>query len=71
MTKEKLIEQYEYKIKYCDKLLKHILDKKRVLRNYRNKSDDEYSELCSDRKMIAVQRQCYIQFISDIEYELD
>ncbi len=74
MTKEKLINQYKGKIEDCDILLKSIKDNVRKLRHKEMNTDEKINELnyfASDRKMISAQRQCYVQFISDIEYELD
>ncbi len=74
MTKGKLINQYQEKIGVCDILLNSIMEKKRKLRKEGiviGDNTDEWNALCSERQIISAQRQCYVQFISDIEDELD
>ncbi len=69
MTKEKLIKNYQEKVEICDIKLKSIAENMRECR--RGEGPWDKDELITDRKIEATQRQCYIQFISDIEYELD
>ncbi len=68
MTKEKLIQQYKEKIELCDNRLESIAKNKRELRHGKGPWDKE--ELIQDRKIESAQRQCYVQFVSDLEYEL-
>jgi hypothetical protein len=75
MTKQKLIEQYQSKITDCDTLLNAIKEKKRKIRKdgivLGENSANEWNDLCNERSTISAQRQCYVQIISDLEYELD
>ncbi len=71
MTKEKLIEQYNQKIKNCDILLEAVRVSKGKLRHRGNNNDSLRNELSKDYHISSAQRQCYIQIVSDLEYELD
>ena len=71
MNKQKLIEQYNHKIKNCEILLKSYKDLRIKLRHEGDKDAAEISELSKHRAIQSAQRQCYIQFVSDLEYELE
>ena len=75
MTKQKLIKQYQKKIADCDIRIK---SSQRQIRAIRNSVDDSsymdssiYLDESKDMAIASAQRQCYIQFISDIEDELE
>ena len=74
MTKEKLIKRYENQIKHhYDVLILVIKNKNRKLRNCMPNYTDtiEFAHLSSERRILQAQRQCTVQFISDLEDELD
>ncbi len=69
----KLISEYESRISDCDIILNKILDQKRKIRKiniteYLNNED--YVSLQKDWKHYSAQKQCYIQFVSDLKSEL-
>jgi hypothetical protein len=72
MKKEKLIQQYKQRIeKMYDPLIEGIVDNMKALRgndDYAN--SEEWRELQTDRKIKTAEKQCYVQFISDLEWEL-
>jgi hypothetical protein len=69
MTKQKLIQQYKEKIEICETKLKKLGENVREFR--RGAGPWDIDELRKDQKIENTQRQCYIQFVSDLEYELD
>ncbi len=60
---EKLIKDYQEKITNCDKMLEMF--KQQIAKARREHQTTEYYR--SERKHFNAQRQCYIQFISDLE----
>lgn len=73
MIKQKLIEQYKQRIaRVYDPLIEGIVDDMKALRENDNYTDSEdWKELQTERKIKMAERQCYVQFISDLEWELD
>ena len=66
---EKMLEQYERKVKDCDVLLNSLKEK---IRGYRAaKSLDFVNECLSTRSTINARRQAYVQAAVDIESLLD
>ena len=63
MKIEKLIEQYQERIKNCDTMLNVF--KKNIREARHNNTDSAYDR--EERKHFSAQRQCYIQIISDLE----
>lgn len=67
MTKQELIDQYQQRIKSCDNMLDVF--KKNIRTARHNKTSSEADRL--EKRHFDAQRQCYVQFVSDLEYELD
>lgn len=70
MKTEKLIKEYEEKISLEDQVIfncvsqiRKIRAEKHVLKEYRYRTEP----IVTDRRIAEARRQCYIQFIVDVE----
>ena len=64
MTTEKLINECQAKIELCDKQIGKINED---IRSYRNVGTHAPEYLFEEKKVHNAQRQCYVQFIADLE----
>lgn len=64
---DSLVKEYESKISDCDKLIQDYTSQIRLSRHGASDSAYTIEELAHERRIQDTRRQCFIQFIKDLE----
>ena len=70
---ENLIKEYKLKIEACDKEITLKTQQIRECRNSCNTEDwiNMTADFAEDRRIINTRRQCYVQFVVDMEGQME